>query len=74
MIVITGDHASPGPMAAHSWHPVPTLLWGPWAEPDAQRTFDEEACHAGRLGNRLPATALLRLALANAGKLAKFGA
>lgn len=74
VIVITGDHASPGPMAAHSWHPVPTLLYGPWAEPDAQRTFDEEACDAGRLGGRLPATALLRLALANAGKLAKFGA
>ena len=57
VIVITGDHASPGPMAAHSWHPVPTLLWGPWCEPDAQTVFDEEACNAGRLGMRLPATA-----------------
>jgi len=74
VIVVTGDHATPGPMAGHSWHPVPTLLWGPWCEPDAGTTFDEEACHAGRLGGRLPATALIRLALANAGKLAKFGA
>ena len=74
VIVVTGDHATPGPLAAHSWHAVPTLLWGPWCEPDAATTFDEEACHGGRLGARLPATALLRLALANAGKLAKFGA
>jgi 2,3-bisphosphoglycerate-independent phosphoglycerate mutase len=72
--VVTGDHSTPGPMAGHSWHPVPTLLHGPWCEPDDATTFDEAACHGGRLGPRLPATALLRLALANAGKLAKFGA
>ena len=74
VLVVTGDHATPGPMAGHSWHAVPTLLWGPWCEPDTGTTFDEATCDAGRLGNRLPATALLRLALANAGKLAKFGA
>ncbi len=74
VIVITGDHSTPGPMAAHSWHPVPTLLWGPWCEPDTQTTFDEHACHAGRLGIQLPSTAMLRLALASAGKLAKYGA
>jgi 2,3-bisphosphoglycerate-independent phosphoglycerate mutase len=74
VIVVTGDHSTPGPMVGHSWHPVPVLLWGPWAEPDAGAAFDEEACHAGRLGSRLPSTALLRLALANAGKLAKYGA
>jgi 2,3-bisphosphoglycerate-independent phosphoglycerate mutase len=74
VIVVTGDHATPAPMRAHSWHPVPTLLHGPYCEPDAEGVFDEEACHRGRLGSRLPATALLRLALANAGKLAKFGA
>ncbi len=74
VLVVTGDHATPGPMIGHSWHPVPTLLWGPWCEPDAGTTFDEVACDAGRFGGRLPATALIRLALANAGKLAKFGA
>ncbi len=74
VIVITGDHSTPGPMAAHSWHPVPTLLWGPRCEPDAQTVFDEHSCHAGRLGIQLPSTAMLRLALANAGKLAKYGA
>jgi 2,3-bisphosphoglycerate-independent phosphoglycerate mutase len=74
VLVVTGDHSTPGPLRGHSWHPVPALLWGPWCEPDAGASFDEETCHAGRLGPRLPATALLRLALANAGKLAKFGA
>jgi 2,3-bisphosphoglycerate-independent phosphoglycerate mutase len=74
VIVLTGDHATPGPMAGHSWHAVPVLLHGPWCEPDEGIVFDEVACHAGRLGPRLPATALLRLALANAGKLVKYGA
>lgn len=74
VIVVTGDHSTPAPLRNHSWHPVPTLLYGPWCEPDEETTFDEAACHRGRLGSRLPATALLRLALANAGKLVKFGA
>ena len=74
VLVITGDHSTPGPLAAHSWHPVPALLWGPWCEPDAGTSFDEETCHTGRLGYGFPAPALLRLALANAGKLAKYGA
>jgi 2,3-bisphosphoglycerate-independent phosphoglycerate mutase len=74
VLVVTGDHSTPGPMSGHSWHAVPTLLWGPWCEPDEGKTFDEATCDRGRLGNRLPATALLRLAMANAGKLAKFGA
>ena len=74
VIVVTGDHSTPGPMVGHSWHPVPVLLWGPWAEPDAGDVFDEPTCDVGRLGSRLPSTALIRLALANADKLAKFGA
>lgn len=74
VIIVTGDHATPGPMVGHSWHPVPALLWGPWAEPDEGTVFDEVACDAGRLGSRLPSTALIRLAMANAGKLAKYGA
>ena len=74
VVVVTGDHSTPAPLAAHSWHPVPTLVYGPWVEPDIQETFNEDSCHYGRLGFSLPATALIRLALANAGKLAKFGA
>lgn len=74
VIVITGDHSTPGPLAGHSWHPVPVLLHGPWCEPDGMAAFDEVHCHRGRLGPALPAPALLRLALANAGKLGKYGA
>lgn len=74
VIVITGDHSTPGPMAGHSWHPVPFLLYGPWCEPDGLPRFDEPSCRRGALGNAVPGTSLLRLALANAGKLAKFGA
>jgi 2,3-bisphosphoglycerate-independent phosphoglycerate mutase len=74
VIVITGDHSTPGPMAGHSWHPVPFLLFGPWCEPDGLPRFDEACCRRGALGNSVPGTSLLRFALANAGKLAKFGA
>ncbi len=32
VLVVTGDHSTPSQMAAHSWHPVPVLMWGPrWA-------------------------------------------
>lgn len=74
VIVLTGDHSTPGPLANHSWHPVPTLVHGPWCEPDGFDRFVEGNCARGRLGDHLPAPAILRLALANAGKLAKFGA
>jgi 2,3-bisphosphoglycerate-independent phosphoglycerate mutase len=74
VIVLTGDHSTPGPLAAHSWHPVPLLLHGPHCEPDGADRFDEASCRRGSLGGHLPATAILRHALANAGKLDKFGA
>lgn len=74
VILVTGDHSTPGPMAGHSWHPVPFLLSGPWCEPDGLPRFDEACCRRGALGSGVPGTSLLRYALANAGKLAKFGA
>jgi 2,3-bisphosphoglycerate-independent phosphoglycerate mutase len=74
VVLVTGDHSTPGPMAGHSWHPVPFLLFGPWCEPDGLPRFDEACCRRGALGSAVPGTSLLRLALANAGKLAKFGA
>ena len=74
VILVTGDHSTPGPMAGHSWHPVPFLLFGPWCEPDGLPRFEEASCRRGALGNAVPGTSLLRLALANAGKLSKFGA
>ncbi len=74
VIVVCGDHSTPGPMAGHSWHASPFLLQGPWSEADGGTSFDEVACDAGRFGGRFPAMGLIRLAMANAGKLAKFGA
>jgi 2,3-bisphosphoglycerate-independent phosphoglycerate mutase len=74
VVLVTGDHSTPGPMRGHSWHPVPFLLHGPWVEPDDATRFDERACAAGRYGSFFPALSLMPVALACAGKLAKFGA
>jgi 2,3-bisphosphoglycerate-independent phosphoglycerate mutase len=74
VILVTGDHSTPGPLKAHSWHPVPFLLAGPWVEPDEVERFDEAACGHGRFGGWFPALSLMPMALACAGKLAKFGA
>ncbi|MFC1601414.1 2,3-bisphosphoglycerate-independent phosphoglycerate mutase [Candidatus Sumerlaeota bacterium] len=72
-IVITGDHSTPPIMKAHSYHPVPVLVWGPHCDPDDVAAFGEMACNHGRLLN-IPATELMPLALANADKLIKYGA
>jgi 2,3-bisphosphoglycerate-independent phosphoglycerate mutase len=61
-------------MAGHSWHPVPFLLHGSRCEPDGLPRFDEACCRRGAMGSSVPGPSLLRFALANAGKLAKFGA
>jgi 2,3-bisphosphoglycerate-independent phosphoglycerate mutase len=74
VLMITGDHSTPAKMKSHSWHPVPFLLWAPALQlPDQQTTFGERACLLGELGT-FPATRALPLALAHAGRLAKFGA
>ena len=59
-------------MAAHSWHPVPFLLHSLWTRGEGVDSFSESNCRAGSLG-RLPATQVMLLGLAHAGKLAKFG-
>jgi 2,3-bisphosphoglycerate-independent phosphoglycerate mutase len=74
VILVTGDHSTPGPMKAHSFHAVPFLLHGPHVEPDDQTRFDERACAVGRFGGWFPALSLMPMALACAGKLAKYGA
>jgi 2,3-bisphosphoglycerate-independent phosphoglycerate mutase len=74
VLVVTGDHSSPAKLKYHSWHPVPVMLWSPYCRPDPVQTFGERACMAGGLGNRMPATDLMPLALANAQRLEKFGA
>ncbi len=73
VIVVTGDHSTPATLKAHSWHPVPALLSSEVCRPDKATEFSESACLAGGLG-RIPATALMPLAMANAFKLTKYGA
>ncbi len=73
VIVVTGDHSTPALLKRHSWHPVPVLLYSRWCRPDRVSQFSESACILGGLG-RLPASEIMPLAMANALKLAKFGA
>jgi 2,3-bisphosphoglycerate-independent phosphoglycerate mutase len=73
VVVITGDHSTPAAMSAHSWHPVPCLLYSAWCRPDRLAKFGESACRQGGLG-QIPATALMPLAMAHGLKLTKFGA
>jgi 2,3-bisphosphoglycerate-independent phosphoglycerate mutase len=73
VLAVTGDHSTPAQMAAHSWHPVPVLLWGGTAAADGLPAFDEVNCRQGSLG-RFEAKHLLPQLLAAAGRLAKYGA
>jgi 2,3-bisphosphoglycerate-independent phosphoglycerate mutase len=73
VLAVTADHSTPSLMAAHSWHPVPVVLHSPYVRRDEVRQFDELACSRGALGLR-PGMHLMGLALANAGRLRKFGA
>ena len=73
VLAVTGDHSTPAPMKAHSWHPVPLLLHGPHCFADDTRAFHEGEATRGHLGT-FPSPHLMGLLLANAGRLAKFGA
>jgi 2,3-bisphosphoglycerate-independent phosphoglycerate mutase len=74
VLAVTGDHSTPAKMRTHSWHPVPSLLWAPaTVRPDKQKIFAESACAIGGLGT-FPATDLMPLMLAHAGRLEKYGA
>ena len=73
VLMVAGDHSTPAVLAAHSWHPVPFLLWGRHVRPSPDATFDESACARGALGT-FPAMEALPLAMAHAGRLAKYGA
>lgn len=74
VLVITGDHSTPATYRAHSWHPVPTLLWAPGTHmTDRAEAYGERECIIGALG-QFPATDLMPLALAHARRLEKFGA
>ena len=73
VIAVSGDHATPSQMAAHSWHPVPTLLWSERCGRDDVEQYGEQWCRQGALGLR-PMKDLMAFMLANADRLAKYGA
>ncbi len=72
-LVVAGDHSTPAAMAGHSWHPVPLMVSSRWTAGEGSAAFTERECGNGALG-RLAATDVMLLAMAHAGKLAKFGA
>jgi 2,3-bisphosphoglycerate-independent phosphoglycerate mutase len=73
VLVITGDHSTPAVYGGHSWHPVPVMICAKYCRTDRVKEFSETDFLAGGLG-RINATEIMPLALANAGKLTKFGA
>ena len=73
VLIVGGDHSSPAVLKAHSWHPVPTLLYSRFVRADGIPEFGERACARGSLGV-LPAKDVMPIALANAGRIAKYGA
>jgi 2,3-bisphosphoglycerate-independent phosphoglycerate mutase len=73
VVIVGADHSSPAVMMSHSWHPVPTLLYSRFVRPDGIAQFGERACARGSLGV-LPAMHIMPIALANAGRIAKYGA
>src|SRR5262245_40570507 len=73
VVVVSGDHSTPSQIAAHSWHPVPALLWGEHSGRDDTSQFGERWCAHGMLGIR-PTKDLMPIMLATAGRLTKYGA
>jgi 2,3-bisphosphoglycerate-independent phosphoglycerate mutase len=73
VVIISGDHSTPAVWKAHSWHELPVLIWGRYVRPDPVSEFGERPCMAGGLGH-IRHIDLLPLAMAYAGRLAKFGA
>ncbi len=74
VLLVTGDHSTPAKMKSHSFHPSPLLLWAPeTVRPDAETAFGERMCARGGLG-MFPTSEMMPIALAHAGRLAKYGA
>jgi len=73
VIAVSGDHSTPTQMAAHSWHPVPALLWSARCGRDEVERFGERWCLQGGLALR-PTKDLMPIMLANADRLQKYGA
>ena len=73
VLVVTGDHSTPAAFKAHSWHPVPVLLYSKWCRPDGAPRFTERECRTGGIGH-VRAAELMPLVMAHAERLTKFGA
>ncbi len=73
VVIVTGDHSTPAMLRSHSWHELPVLLWARTIRPDGVTSFGERPCMAGGLGH-IRHIDLMPLAMAYAGRLAKFGA
>ena len=73
VILVTGDHSTPAALRSHSWHPVPFLLWSSTCRRDEMERFGERWCLNGG-GGLCRSEDLMPMALAHAGRLAKFGA
>jgi 2,3-bisphosphoglycerate-independent phosphoglycerate mutase len=72
VLMVTGDHSTPSAMSAHSWHHVPLLIASRHGRPTGS-AFSETDCRRGDVGV-LESKHLMGLALAHAGRMAKFGA
>lgn len=73
VLIITGDHSTPAMMKSHSWHPVPVMIASKYAWGGLCTAFNERECTRGELGI-FPGKAIMPLAMANAGRLNKYGA
>lgn len=73
VLAITGDHSTPSVMSAHSWHPVPYLLYSSFVRSGDSKAFNERECRVGS-GGRIKGRDLLGLMLAHGGRLEKYGA
>jgi len=73
VLIVGGDHSTPAVLKSHSWHPVPVLIYSPFVRPEGFPEFGEHACSRGSLGT-IPATHIMPIALANALRIAKYGA
>jgi 2,3-bisphosphoglycerate-independent phosphoglycerate mutase len=71
VVIVSGDHSTPAVLKGHSWHPVPTLVYGRYVRADGIAEFGERACARGSLGT-FPATHIMPIALALAGRVAKY--